>query len=646
MIKLSLLLPFILLLSILSAPAFAERTSFQIHNPCPKNEIVCMVKMLEGYIPQLKYNSDFHEKFFAPHMGAIAMGYAKLSNIEKAEEFRKKSLEIWKKYNSLLYINSRILEQYIHLDQHDLVLNILTEDSSDGACTSVAQLYTYNGDYKNLQRVLSQTNCKLGSINSICHHTSEKEFVTRYKKISSFSDEDTRKSLYNDAQKCMAIYTRQRIRNGESPSYSDLEKSFGISLPTNISQRVKTRLVDIYIRHERFDAAAKQITKLQNFYDAVEAYSDLVSALAYKNDIRALQYNQDMRDYIWGKLWLLSFIRGDYYPDHKKLYSSLGNNSTGLETKFLVIRQIQNSKHRLAKLYDILLKSSNIGTVEITHDVTKEVCSNNDFSKCVFNEIEKAYKQYLWSIDIDISKYSNRLIGSHEMYMNANTIIGNFDVAKRIGKKHSLKLNEKIINGHSTSCYKLFNGLENTPINCLYTSGLYLDALPRHKNRALNKWQLSIVKRIPQRAISFHANALQDLKVASLDIPNDLRDEILKRSMGVATSVHKGISKERANKIMKALFEYYMEDGNYSFYPLKAIYTYYKDLENKIIPEQLETHSSFAQDLKSPPDPYGITKTVIRDDIKSISNNMQYKLFQKVMKGQGFVPVHPMKITQ
>lgn len=149
---------------------------------CPKNSKICeKITDLEKLYQEIPNQTDFHPNNLVNAAQALAVGYARLGNIKKAEEYYDSSLGLAKPPGNSHTPKEweavrlgRILEQYILNGKIDETIRELKENGSNKyACSSVVQLLGYQQDIQSINRVLNETNCTTFQIHNVCSSLTE-----------------------------------------------------------------------------------------------------------------------------------------------------------------------------------------------------------------------------------------------------------------------------------------------------------------------------------------------------------------------------------------------------------------------------------------------------------------------------------------
>jgi 23S rRNA A2030 N6-methylase RlmJ len=642
---------FVILIAFLSFsfPAFAEQALVP-PNPCaPDNDLACMMELLENDLDSL-YSSGAKSSSLIIPISGLALGYAKIKDYKKSEKYRKKLFEL--NEGNLAHSGlGRVLEQYILDDRNDLVFSAIKgRELNEKECFSLTQMYLYNKDYKNFNKVLKKTNCTVDYIHGVCGKISEEELSTFFQDIkASLPNKSYIKEYEKEVSQCLLLYFIKHYTKGEFFSYDEIIKKFDI----NFSNKEAEDSLRSYISRkatesEDYDSAVKSLKQTTEPKSKLKQYEKLINSLVSHNDKRALQYNDKLQKYYRSLAEKHSEITD---KDYQRLYYALHMTDIGAVLLF----DIKEPKLRLTlmrRLLDYII-SQEVASEDYP-ELTKK-CNNKALDKCVFLEIKKAYEK------IDESErgttYKSHPLGT---YLEAHALMGNYDVLKSHADKSGNIPHIQLIAEKRKDCttllHKEIDDLNNKMIEnpsvkpygelrlvaeCFYTSDKYIDDI-LHSGKSVDSPILKeVITIIPSRMIYNPRNILENIKIAYLDIDSKQRERIIDQS--ISSIGRQNFPAEKKEEALKAVEEFLLSEGNYNYRQLNNLYYYYLNNSYEDRAEKLlSKNSKFSQEQ-------------VKEKNKQISNrpiklsqravNTGARILDVIQKERDFNPRYKIKIN-
>ncbi len=523
---------------------------------CSKNSKLCeKLTELEKLYQEIPKQSDFHPNNLVNAAHALAVGYAHLGNIEKAEEYYDSSLGVAKPQGNSHTPKDwesmrlgRILEQYILNGKIDETIQELKENGSNKhACSSVVQLLGYQQNMESLNRVLKETNCSTFQIGNVCRKLSETQIALMFssiRKTLESQEQNTENITQFDYEIRECLHTMAYIKKdmGKPPLLEELTRTISPADPKNLDL-LKERLIRIHVETNSKNYAESLFKTIEDQQIRKSAAKTILSSLAYQNDPAALEYRH-------------------LYPE-----LDAGNNgNTEIQFILLIDRQFANQKHKLGELVYFLekVKDERQKAEKKPLKQLSERCQKLTYHERIFEEIRGIYA----ALPIEQKAETKNL------YLKANAIVGNYKYLKEMQKaepaetqnwhkrvaENVAKYNAdcetylgeivtQALEGHGDM--SMNNPYMNAISDCIISSGKFRKIFSPDRSAPLTPLQTDVVRMLKNRFIYHPELGLECLDLIETNLPNDLKNQILGTNLMAVRNTQDGEDSQKMSEEVK-----------------------------------------------------------------------------------------------
>lgn len=558
---------------------------------CQKNSKICeKLTDLEKLYQEIPNQTDFNPNILVNAAQALAVGYARLENIEKAEEYYDSSLGLEKplgnshtpkEWESVRL--GRILEQYILNGKIDETIRELKENGSNKyACSSVVQLLGYQQNMESLNRVLKETNCTTFQIHNVCRSLTETQisflFSSIRKTLESQEQNTENKTQFDlETRECLHTIAYLKKNLGKPPLLEELTRIMSPSDPKNLDL-LKERLIRIHLESNSKNYAESLFKTIEDQEIRKSAAKEILSNLAYQNDPTALEY--------------------------RKLYPELdaGNNGNS-EIQFILLieSQIADQKDKLGELVYFLEKVKD-GRQKAEKKPIKQLserCQKHTYQDCIFEEIRKLYA----ALPIEQKAKTKNL------YLKANAIVGNYKYLKEMEKAEPAesqkwhKMLAENVAKYNADCetylgeimtqalgtqgdISMNNPYMNAISDCIISSGKFHKIFSPDRSAPLTPLQTDVVRMLKNRFMEHPELGLECLDLIDTNLPNDLKNQILGTNLMAARNTQDGedsqkMSEELKENTLAKITAYLADPNNFDPYVMNNFIETYMALDKE-----------------------------------------------------------------
>lgn len=605
---------------------------------CPENmkEECERLEQFEKTYTQLPEQPEFKKKDLLYPAQALALGYARLGNIKKAEHYYQSSLGIQGPSGTThtgkdMEANrfARILEQYIYNQEYDDVLyHLKKEKVHKSLCSSAVQLFTYQKKNDLVEEVLKSTECSPWNISRAAYHLDKNEVIELYSRFNKLYQSSLVDNLYPSSQKTNRI----KLWRNES-----------INLLRYVAAKSRDNDDNPYIPEsmEKDSLAYAPLRK--------QAADILISFYSSQNDLKAL----------------------DLYKKYNTYRSyDLVKNPT--ETSFLIFIEINNKNaqlYNLVELLEAISKNAQLAA-QTEFKYIGDICSQKTFKQCIFERIQIAYES--------APKRDKIMVRSDNIelsYLKANALMSNYDYLREFERKNTDKKSAKSLSkalyliADNRDCANYFQndmaiaqssipdiaqykGKNLYPaVQCLFTNEQYKQYI-FDPDTSGNKWFMKAIgAKIGGKMGTSQQQLFESVRLLDQGVNKEIQKELILAAARFINVKSLALNETQKEKLYSRVDDFIFSEENYDPALLNRIHNFYsgtkqkeraKNLVKKLPKFQEYIKENFKSGLLINSHLRGEYKKSIKEDnLLNRAQDMSHEMLNEIYDQNEFTPHHP-----